>query len=84
MKVNGKKTFKMEKELYLGSLETKNMKEISYKAEEQEKVSMIVQKYIMKVILLMESFKDKAANLLKKRIKHTTVNSKITNLSKVL
>jgi hypothetical protein len=62
MKVNGKKTFKMEKELYPGSLVPRNTKEISYKAKEQEKVFMIVPKYIMKAILLMGSFMEKAAN----------------------
>jgi hypothetical protein len=40
----------------------RNTKEISYKAKEQEKVFMIAPKYITKVILLMVSFMEKAAN----------------------
>ena len=79
MKGNGKKTCKMEKELYLGSLVKRNMKGSSYKVKGQVKVFMIVQKYITKAILLMASFTEKEVNLLKKRIKHTKVNSKITN-----
>jgi len=52
----------MEKELYPGSLVSRNTKEISYKAKEQVKVFMIVRRYITKAILLMVSFTEKAAN----------------------